>query len=644
MQYPENVHFDCRKVTVIAEMKAFANIKHSFPSRVSLIVVIVTSVIFAIAIGATAVTSNLLLKAEATKGVVSVTAAARNEIEKSLRRVEATVDCSARMVPDMLDDEEYLFQLTYRIVDGDTNIIGSAVALARSKTDLPYGFSPYSYDNGSGLTVSKDLAAPDYDYFDMEWFSRPMESGKSCWSEPYFDESGGEALMSTYSVPVKDRDGNVIAVVTADVSLEWLGSIMSRIHPYEGSFATLTSRDGKTISGSGKKLERPDAVMHTVLDSLGINAYWFSDSRRTFCVDAALENGWKAQVVSSYDEILKRSARLQANIGIIGILGLLLLFVLCYLTIRKLTGALVHFSDAVSKIGEGNFDTPIPEVDSEDEIRMLRDSFDNMQKSLGTYVSELRQTTAANEKMQNELDIASNIQMAMLTRNFPKDDSFELYAFLKPAKQVGGDLYDFTINNGKLYFLIGDVSGKGVPAALVMAITRASFRFLAGLGLSAQEIVTKLNDSIAENNSTHMFVTIFTGVIELGSGEAEYCNAGHNPTLVIPPDEKPFLLRTAPNLAVGLIKGFAYKSVKVHIRKGTSVVLYTDGVTEAENDHVGRQEEPALFSEERLLAWAEGIGTGRPAREMTESLHDAVLEFADGTEQNDDITIMTLKF
>lgn len=253
---------------------------------------------------------------------------------------------------------------------------------------------------------------------------------------------------------------------------------------------------------------------------------------------------------------------------------------------------------------------------------------------------ELQSTTIANERMESELNIARKIQMGMLNTKFPS----QLYAMLCPAKEVGGDFYDFSLKDGSLYFAIGDVSGKGVPASLMMALTSVIMRFVAGLGLPINTMLERINNSVSEANSHGLFVTLFVARIDMKTGHMEYCNAGHNPLVVIPPDGSPYFLKAKPNIAIGLLGDFHYEGERLELKPGTRLVAYTDGVTEAET----RQGQSIQqFGNGRLLAWAKEIAQKDPSfqeKDVVESLNQSVRDFAGDTPQNDDIAIMSLTY
>lgn len=244
----------------------------------------------------------------------------------------------------------------------------------------------------------------------------------------------------------------------------------------------------------------------------------------------------------------------------------------------------------------------------------------------------------AQERLEADLDLARKIQKGMLRTDFPP----QLYALLNPARHVGGDLYDFTLKGDQLYFAIGDVSGKGIASSLVMAITRVMLRFVVGLGLPLDETLRRINDNFSETNETGMFVTLFVARVDLKTGHMDYCNAGHNPILIMPPDEKPYFLKCKSNIAMGLFEHFGYEAEQMDLKPGTRLIAYTDGVTEAE------KRDQSLYGDERLMEWAkhavETFPESSPQEQnIVKSLYDSVQAFTDGNPQNDDITIVSLR-
>ncbi|MCR4860111.1 MAG: SpoIIE family protein phosphatase [Bacteroidales bacterium] len=306
--------------------------------------------------------------------------------------------------------------------------------------------------------------------------------------------------------------------------------------------------------------------------------------------DTLLDNtGWKMSVVIPEDEIYSTVNRLSLGIALMQLLGLLLL-------------ALIIQRSAVS-------------------LKRLKD------------VSE------GKKKIENELHIASSIQQAMLPKTFPPypdRGDIDIFASLKPAKEVGGDIFDYYIRDERLFFCIGDVSGKGVPAALVMAVTKSLFRNVSGHESNPGRIVTQMNDSMAESNESVMFVTFFVGVLDLADGQLRYCNAGHNAPLVLD-GAKARPLKVVPNVPLGVVKDKRFKQQEATLPAGATLFLFTDGLTEAED---ARHE---LYGEERLEKAAAEAGS-LSAREQVDLISASVQKHVRDAAQSDDLTMLSIKY
>lgn len=324
----------------------------------------------------------------------------------------------------------------------------------------------------------------------------------------------------------------------------------------------------------------------------------------------------------------------------LGLIMLLLMMYLSYNGIRKVVAPVEEFSDVAKKIAQGEFNAALPKIESQDELKDLHDSFEYLQHSLVQYIDELKSTTANKERIESELRIAQGIQMGMLPKSFPAfpdRDDIALAAKIVPAKEVGGDLYDFFINNEKLYFIVGDVSGKGIPASLVMAVTCRLFRSVASYLDKPEEIISSLNDSLSDGNDSNMFCTAFLGILDLKTGDLTYCNAGHNAPLIIEKNGNVSAMGVMPNLPLGLFSGFPYQGQATKIDKDTMLYLFTDGVTEAENN------DKELYSDERLISILKENNAIEP-KEIVDVTFADVQRHADGANQSDDITVMCIKF
>ncbi len=628
------------------------SIKKNFSSRLSLYVLLVAAgvmvaVAFLIALSAVMrITEDAREKAALTLDNTIL------KIEKVITEVERSVDNLDWVVQQHLDDEHFLYEVTRELVTANPNIIGSAVAFEPGFYKGRRYFSPYSYiGDVSHELHSFQMGNEDYDYPVLDWYQIPKLLGHSYWSEPYYDDGGGGQRMSTYSMPLTDEQGNIFGILTADISLEWLSNLVTSIKPYPNSYTMMIGRNGAYIAHPDSTKVLNETIFTWAMGMTDTTTFqigrkmlagqkgeqvFFNGKEDAYMFYGPLSNGWSVAMECPFWFVFIDAIDMIIIVFFMLLLGLLALFFGCRRIIRKLTTPIVEFSNSALTIAKGNFQATIPEVHSKDELLTLRNSLDYMQRSINSYISELKTTTASNERYESELNIARNIQMSMLPQNFPKRSDCFLHAMVQPAKEVGGDLYDFLEVGNTLFFLVGDVSGKGVPAALFMAITRAAFRFIGALGLSMSEVMSRVNNCLCDGNHNNMFVTIFAARLDLVTGEMEYCNAGHNPIVIVSPEGKASFLRAKPNLAAGLFENFPYEEERLTVAHGSRLILYTDGVTEAE------RADKSQFGEPALLQWAESLNPETSAEAASIDLYSQVKRFTDDADQNDDITILNI--
>ena len=255
-------------------------------------------------------------------------------------------------------------------------------------------------------------------------------------------------------------------------------------------------------------------------------------------------------------------------------------------------------------------------------------------------ILNLLETSAQNARMGGELRIASKIQSSMLTNIFPPYagcEMLDMYGMVRPAKEIGGDLYDFFVHDGHLYFCIGDVSGKGVPAALVMAVTRSLFRSMSSHEKRPAEVVKMMNDAMSEMNEQNMFVTLFLGILDLKTGKLNYCNAGHNaPLHIVKGEEDVKALPVEANLPLGILAGFTFTGEETQLRRGDSLFLYTDGLNEAENPCHEQ------FGNDRLMKVLKE-GKFESTMDLIRKMQDAVAVHVGDAAASDDLTMLCLK-
>jgi sigma-B regulation protein RsbU (phosphoserine phosphatase) len=292
-------------------------------------------------------------------------------------------------------------------------------------------------------------------------------------------------------------------------------------------------------------------------------------------------------------------------------------------------------------MASGDLDAPFPVAKGRDEIARLTESFTIMRAELKAYMAQLRETVAAKERVESELRIAHDIQMSLVPRTFPpfpKRQDLELYALIEPAREVGGDFYDFFMPDpGHLCLAIGDVSGKGMPAALFMAVTRSFLRSFFHDDQNPAATMARLNDELSRDNEACMFVTLFCAVVDLTTGECRFASGGHNPPMLMDADGVVVEVPKLDGVAVGAIEDVRYGEGVLTMHSGQVLFMYTDGVTEAMN--------PAdqLYGEKRMSEVL-AANKGQDSATIITGIREDLRRFVDGADQFDDITMLAFRF
>jgi sigma-B regulation protein RsbU (phosphoserine phosphatase) len=620
-------------------------------------VLIVSAIIFTLTFAVFLRMAANKMREEATNHAHRELSNTIHQIDAILHSVEIAVENTAWIVPHRLGSPEFMYNITERLLQNNEFIYGCAVAFEPDYfISEGHYFSPYSYRDDSGEVKSMQLGSDTYDYHYMDWYQIPKLLNKPYWSEPYYDDGGGEKMMTTYSKPLYDSEGKLYAVITADLSLERLTELVGKIKAFENSYNLMVSRNASFIVHPNHDLILNETIFSSTYGDNDESLKKMQDDMmngRAGEVLRTMEGGkffvfyspvettqWIVAIVCSEGELYTDVRTLRTMLIVLGVIALLLMIVLNYNGIRKVVAPIEKFSNVAKNIAHGDFTAKLPKIRSRDELRELHDSFVYLQRSLVKYIEELKSTTANKERIESELRIAHSIQMGMLPKifpPFPERDDLELAARLVPAKEVGGDLYDFFIEDEKLYFIIGDVSGKGMPASLVMAVTCRLFRSVASHFDKPEEIISSLNDSLAEGNDSGMFCTAFLGILDLRSGQLKYCNAGHNAPLIIDTDGNVTPVNVLTNLPLGLFDGFPYEGQEMVLDRQLMLYMFTDGVSEAENNS------KELFGDDRLMALLKLNASSEP-NEIIDETFAQVKAHADGAEQSDDITVMCLKY
>ena len=542
-------------------------------------------------------------------------------------------------------------------------------------------YCPYAVRNEDGSIEKRTIADAKHDYLKQEWFTQTLAQDSAQWSKPFFDDGNQEMPLVSYLIPIHDKQGRTVAVLGADLSLNWLSEKLC-----EG---VLISYNSFNEDNDDDDFNDKEHIYFFIIDKEGnyiahpdhkrvIKANYFAEARAASDSIAEYvgrqmtdrvqgqynkEDNGNNLVINGQNSFIYYmpikhidwsiafvipTFMIQVILGIIGVvlmflitLGLMIIFIVGHIVIKRSTLPIKLLSWAAGEIAKGQFNTPLPRVDSHDEIHLLRDSFERMQHSLTQYIAELQETTAQKSAIESELKIAHDIQMAMLPKTFPpypERNDVDIYGMVTPAKGVGGDLFDFFIRDQQLFFCIGDVSGKGIPAALFMAVTRSLFRNIANHVTEPDHIVSTLNNALIDGNETNMFVTVFVGVLNLNTGHLQYCNGGHNAPLLVGRDVG--ALSCEPNLPIGVLADFKYKLQEVNLDQYTTIFLYTDGLNEAEDcNH-------KLFGDNRvwnIARQALADGAHQP-EQLINRMNQAIHTYVGTAEQSDDLTMLAIQY
>ena len=625
--------------------------------RLSLWIVLFAALIFIGALGYMFHESRQTVRKEAISHATEVLDNTVLRVVNILSYVEVAARNLVWLPTQHLDAPDSMFVYSKRILESNPNLNGCSVAFEPYYfNDRGRYFSAYSY-NDKGKILTTQEGNNHYEYFYMDWYQLCKLLDRPCWTEPFMDFNPDDIyskdMIASYCIPMKDKDGQFVGTLSVDLSLGWLSNTISAVKPYPNSYSIMIGRGGtyfvhpdttklfyQTIFT--ETLEHPNQA----LEDLGHAMQRGEEGMRQLQIDGKDSyvfykplgtTGWSVAIVCPESDIFGGFNHLRHVVWAIVLTGLLLMLYIVSRVITKELKPLSKLASQTKVIASGQFDKRLPQGRRIDEIGQLGQSFADMQHSLINYIDELKKTTAQKASLDSELQVAKHIQMSMLPKiypPYPDRDDIEIFGQLVSAKEVGGDLFDFFIRDEKLFFCIGDVSGKGVPASLVMAVTRAQFRTIAAHEAMPDRIIGELNEVMAEGNDSNMFVTLFVGALDMPTGRMRYCNAGHDAPILI--GSGVGLLPCDSNIPVGVMPEWKFTPQETTIDPKTTIFLYTDGLTEAEN------KVHSQFQEKRVIEVIEK--TPNIPKALIEAMTAAVHDFVGDAEQSDDLTMLALQY
>ena len=530
----------------------------------------------------------------------------------------------------------------------------------------PEWFEPYLNRNSDSIM---NIGGPEHDYFSKPWYIRARKEKNGFWTDPYHDETVGSHNYCTFCMPLYDSKGRLAGVCGSDMSLTWLVKQLKEIDAgshnrglLDVDFIKKIPFHSFIVMPNGTYISHPDEnriLKDNVYSHIGVDdvdalrnmlglkrgqAVMTIDGVRSMVYYSPLESesvNWVMGIVVPQTTTWIPALISIGLLVVIIFIGLVVVSLFCRHTIRQISKPLSALANSADEVAEGHFNAPLPVITHKDELCRLRDSFATMQHSLTQYMSDLEQATAKKTAIDNELKIAYDIQMSMIPRKyppFPKRHDIDIYGHMTPAKTVGGDLFDFHIRDEHLFFCIGDVSGKSVPAALFMTVSKMLFHTISMKVDSPAEIMSQMNNAMSQDNHTNMFVTLFIGVLNLKTGHLNYCNGGHCAPVILGSDAA--YLDVKPNFLVGLMANMPYVGGETDITPGTTILLYTDGLTEA------MDKDGNMYTPERLLDYSKALTKQgeRSSQQLLECMSERVRQFAAGAEQSDDLTMLAVRY
>ncbi len=470
------------------------------------------------------------------------------------------------------------------------------------------------------------------------------------WTEPYFDDGGGNTIMITYSAPFR-RDDLFWGIATIDIAMSQFMREGQSVTVGKTGYLFIVSKQGRflTFPDESKILKASIQDENAVLGKrmlagesgfLRTRDPW--KDRTVWIAYSPVHNGeLSLAVVYPEDEALADARHLRNELLATGAVGLLCLLGTLIFIARTTAKPIAELARAAQLVADGDLEQRLSVTAPTEEVRNLMNAFNKMTRDLQMRMQELRYTTTVKERFEGELNAARSIQMSLVPKHFPAfpgRPEVEVHALLRPAREIGGDLYDFYfLDEEWLCFLIGDVSGKGVPAALFMAVTKTLLKASSSRSDSIAKMIAHVNDELCEQTDSGMFVSLLYAHLHTRTGVVEFCNAGHPIPYLLGADHSTRPLTGAKDVAVGAMSALEYHVTTVQLTPGDALFFYTDGVTEA----LDRSDR--FYSNARLECVLNDVGA-LAVEKITRGVVRDVRTFCGEREQSDDISVMALRW
>jgi len=507
-------------------------------------------------------------------------------------------------------------------------------------------FCIYAYRNKDNQVVlDENFNNDEYNYPEQKWYkeisAKVTKSNNVAWSSPYYEKQGSNTLMITVGSGIYDDNGSLIGISTVDWEIETLTKRIANIKPTQNTFSLFADKENDYILVSTDKyLDNKNLIGKSLKnipwyrDDLKQRTYMEYKGKKYIPYVKNLENGMFLIVNIPKDELFY-SAVVSVTVLFIALMFInIVMAILLYIVLRKyIMRPIYKLTEIAHRIGKGETDIKI-KVEKPEEFVQLASTFDKM-------ITDIKQITKERVRINSELSIAKSIQASSLPDvfpPFPDRKEFDIFASMQPAKEVGGDFYDFYfIDDDNFMFLIADVSGKGIPAALFMMTVKTLVNNMAQVGYSPKELIETINDKVCASNKQGFFVTMLIGIVNVNTGEISYINCGHNQPLVKSENGEYKYLELDSNIVIGAFENSKFNIHEAKLKKGDTIFLYTDGITEALNSN------NEIYGEQNLL---ESINKSDcdDIETVAEKVKGDVINYMGTAEQSDDITMLIFKY
>jgi sigma-B regulation protein RsbU (phosphoserine phosphatase) len=581
------------------------------------------------------------------------------DVDAVIRPIEGGIRTVAAQLEEIDPPREQYEARIRGILAAWPDVYGSTIAVDAETAHVSSGpFAPYYFRRDGGIAFS-DLALDSYSYRTLPWYRRAADGREPVWSSPYFDAGGGETWMVTYSVPFFRRPAEgsrvLAGVVTADLDLQWvneaaedaelgpigmgwlvsppgeesfvapIGATTQRIAAFDASIGERTFRE------AGERMLASGVTFELLRGRDGAEQVYLA-MRRLETLD------WRLLLLIPRAELLAEARALLERQFLLGAAGLVLLVAAISFVAAGISRPIHALAASVDGARDGDFDFRLPEGRRNDEVGVLTQALKRMRDSLQRHIELRAEDLAARARLEHELSIAASIQQSLLPHRAAEahPNGARVAAALKPARQVGGDLYDYFEREGGLLFAIGDVSDKGIPAALFMANVSGLFKVLGSAGELPERLLARVNERLAESNDACMFATMGCGYLDVGTGLLRYASAGHEPPLLLEVGGNVEPLRAESGPALAVEAPAVYPWTERFIAPGDTLLLYTDGVTEA------AAADGSLFGLDRLCALLRDSAASAEPEALVRRIVETVTAHAADFHASDDLTVLAV--